>query len=84
MPTLFHISLSSLSLSLSGVQIEGKLLSREFATELRGRLEEYKTFEDPRQYGAEFALTSDAGTAHISIIGPDGDAVSLTSTINLG
>jgi len=46
-------------------------------------LEEYKTYDDPRQYGAQFSLTTDAGTAHISIIGPDGDAVALTTTINL-
>ncbi|ODN04055.1 Gamma-glutamyltranspeptidase 1 [Orchesella cincta] len=63
--------------------IEERLLSPVFATELRDKLEEYKTYDDPRQYGAQFSLTEDAGTAHISIIGPDGDAVALTTTINL-
>ncbi|CAL8115602.1 unnamed protein product [Orchesella dallaii] len=63
--------------------IEEQLLSPEFASELRDKLEEYKTYDDPRQYGAQFSLTADAGTAHISIIGPDGDAVALTTTINL-
>lgn len=78
-------SLFSLSLFPYDVQIESQLLSEAFATQLRDKMEEFKTFEDPRQYGAEFSLSSsDAGTAHISIIGPDGDAVALTSTINLG
>lgn len=38
---------------------------------------------DPRDYGAVYAGSEDYGTAHISVIGPQGDAVSATSTINL-
>ena len=34
-------------------------------------------------YGAEFYMPDDFGTAHLSIIGPNGDAISVTSTINL-
>ena len=30
-----------------------------------------------------FLTQEDAGTAHLSILGPNGDAISVTSTINL-
>ena len=38
---------------------------------------------DPKFYGANFYSVEDAGTAHISIISPTGDAVAVTSTVNL-
>ena len=34
-------------------------------------------------YGGDFEQVDDHGTTHISIIDPDGNAVSVTSTINL-
>ncbi|CAG7731971.1 unnamed protein product [Allacma fusca] len=60
------------------------VLSPQYADGLRSRIEKYKTFEDPTYYGGVFAQATDAGTAHASIIGPNGDAVSFTTTINHG
>ena len=43
-----------------------------------------KTSLDPGHYGIEQSLSKDDhGTTHISIIAANGDAVSVTSTINL-
>jgi len=60
------------------------VLSSDYATELRSRIDPYKTFGDPEYYGAAFAQSAESGTAHISVIGPDGDACSLSTTINNG
>ena len=42
-----------------------------------------QTMLDPRQYGAQYNVVEDAGTSHISVLSPAGDAVAVTSTINL-
>ncbi|XP_075210653.1 glutathione hydrolase 1 proenzyme-like [Lycorma delicatula] len=54
-----------------------ELTSKEYADYIR------KQIRDDRTYGAVFYNQEDHGTAHISVISPDGDAVSVTSTINL-
>ncbi len=61
-----------------------QLLSMDYADQLRALIDPYKTFDDPKHYGAVYSLTKDAGTSHISIFGPQGDAVSITTSINLG
>lgn len=61
-----------------------QILSPTYADELRSLIDPFKTFEDPRHYGAVYSSTGDEGTSHISILGPNGDAVSLTTSINLG
>lgn len=43
-----------------------------------------KTWEDPAHYGAPNSTNpDDHGTAHISVIAANGDAVSVTSSINM-
>lgn len=59
------------------------MISPEYPEEIRGKIQDYKTFTDPKHYGAIYENPVDTGTAHVSVIGPNGDAVSLTTTINL-
>eukprot|EP00730_Choanoeca_flexa_P004858 TRINITY_DN11822_c1_g1_i2.p1 TRINITY_DN11822_c1_g1~~TRINITY_DN11822_c1_g1_i2.p1 ORF type:complete len:612 (+),score=106.79 TRINITY_DN11822_c1_g1_i2:1768-3603(+) len=42
-----------------------------------------RTYHDPAHYGAHYDVTPTPGTTHLSVIGPDGDAVGVTSTVNL-
>ena len=39
--------------------------------------------QDPAWYGASASVANSAGTTHISAMGPEGDAVAVTSTVNL-
>ncbi|XP_066137785.1 scoloptoxin SSD14-like isoform X1 [Euwallacea fornicatus] len=64
-------------------ELLGNLTSREYARDIRDRITDDKTFTDPKHYGAIFYTKPDHGTAHISIIDENGDAVSATSSINL-
>lgn len=61
-----------------------QLLSVDYANELRAMIDPYKTFDDPKHYGAVYSLIPDKGTSQISILGTQGDAVSVTTSINLG
>ncbi|PZC81497.1 hypothetical protein B5X24_HaOG212702 [Helicoverpa armigera] len=54
----------------------------EYGTEVRIRINDSMTSNDTATYGAETYNQPDAGTAHISIIAGNGDAVSVTSSIN--
>jgi gamma-glutamyltranspeptidase/glutathione hydrolase/leukotriene-C4 hydrolase len=41
------------------------------------------TVNNASYYGADFYVPDDHGTAHVSILAPNGDAVAVTSTVNL-
>lgn len=59
------------------------LTSYEYAKEMRKKIDDTKTFNNIDYYGGHFmAAPEDHGTAHISILAPNGDAVSVTGTIN--
>lgn len=58
------------------------LTSSDFAESIREHINDNQTSNDPRHYGAEFDNKADKGTSHISILGPNGDAISVTSSIN--
>lgn len=49
---------------------------------VRNSIDDYKTYNDASHYGGDYVKT-DHGTAAASVIAPDGDAASSTSTINL-
>lgn len=58
------------------------LTSNDYAEMIKERIKDDRTSQDPEDYGAVTATTVDAGTAHVSVLAPDGSAVSVTSTIN--
>ncbi|XP_035739251.1 glutathione hydrolase 1 proenzyme-like isoform X2 [Vespa mandarinia] len=58
------------------------LTSKDYAKIIKNEINDYETSNDPKHYGAVTATTMDSGTAHVSVLAPDGSAVSVTSTIN--
>lgn len=52
------------------------------ASDLRAKITDDGT-HDTTYYKPEYRLSDDFGTDHVSILGPNGDALSITSTINL-
>lgn len=59
------------------------LTSDAYAASIRSQITDDRTFQDPEHYGAVTAIEDDHGTAHLSLLAPNGDAVSVTSTVNL-
>lgn len=59
------------------------LTSRRYADELRRNTMDNFTSLDASKYGGVFFNPPDAGTAHVSVISEEGDAVSVTSTIDI-
>ncbi|XP_063904513.1 scoloptoxin SSD14-like isoform X3 [Zophobas morio] len=59
------------------------LTSPEYAEMIRKEIKDNHTSNNPKDYGAIFYGKSDHGTAHISVLAENGDAVSVTSSINL-
>ncbi|XP_012250890.2 scoloptoxin SSD14-like isoform X2 [Athalia rosae] len=59
------------------------LTSKEYAESIANeKIRDDRTSTDPLFYGGITASTREAGTAHISVLAPDGSAVSVTSTVN--
>ncbi|XP_011144362.1 glutathione hydrolase 1 proenzyme isoform X2 [Harpegnathos saltator] len=63
-------------------EVVANLTSNDYADMIRERISDYSTSQDPKDYGAVTEGIEDSGTAHISVLAPDGSAVSVTSTIN--
>ncbi|KAG0719917.1 Glutathione hydrolase 1 proenzyme [Chionoecetes opilio] len=59
------------------------LTSDAFAKSVQSQIMDDQTFQDPGHYGAITTTKEDHGTAHLSLLAPNGDAVAVTSTINL-
>ncbi|XP_046389921.1 scoloptoxin SSD14-like [Ischnura elegans] len=64
-------------------EVMANLTSRDYAEWVVERIRDDKTSGDPAWYGAVSLSPDDHGTAHLSVLAPNGDAVSLTSSINL-
>nr|CAH7730602.1 unnamed protein product [Callosobruchus chinensis] len=59
------------------------LSSKAYADKIRLKIKDNSTSLDPKEYGAVVYNTDDHGTAHLSILAQNGDAVSITSTVNI-
>uniref|UniRef100_A0A182Y0C0 Gamma-glutamyltransferase n=1 Tax=Anopheles stephensi TaxID=30069 RepID=A0A182Y0C0_ANOST len=59
-----------------------KLSSKTYARYIYETIKDDRTNSDYEHYGAEFSNEQDHGTAHVSVLAPNGDAVAITSTIN--
>lgn len=60
-----------------------ELESSEHAEFIRKSILDNITFNEYAHYGVKSSVNEDHGTCHVSILSPNGDAVALTSTINL-
>lgn len=63
-------------------QFLNEFTNKTFAEHIRSLIRDNQTFNDPHHYGHIYNNGRDDGTAHISVIARNGDAVSVTSTIN--
>ncbi|XP_032221522.2 glutathione hydrolase 1 proenzyme [Nematostella vectensis] len=61
--------------------VTNAMLSKKLAAKLRKKIFANQTFP-PSYYGPFFDAAESHGTAHLSVVGPDGELVSVTSTIN--
>lgn len=59
-----------------------QLIDETYAAETRAQIDDERTYNDYKHYGAQYDIVADHGTAHINVLAPNGDAVSVTSTIN--
>ncbi|XP_055845780.1 glutathione hydrolase 1 proenzyme-like isoform X2 [Episyrphus balteatus] len=59
-----------------------QLTSTDFGEELRKKINDSATSDNNEFYGARFSSKDDFGTSHISVLAPNGDAVSVTSSVN--
>uniref|UniRef100_A0A336KBV3 CSON002119 protein n=1 Tax=Culicoides sonorensis TaxID=179676 RepID=A0A336KBV3_CULSO len=64
-------------------ELLSNLTSPDYASYIRSLIKDNQTFNDYEHYGANFSSVDDHGTAHISVLHENGDAVAVTSTINL-
>jgi gamma-glutamyltranspeptidase/glutathione hydrolase/leukotriene-C4 hydrolase len=63
--------------------ILANLTSTTYAEGIRSSIFDDQTFQDPAHYGANITQQPDHGTGNICVLAPNGDAVAVTSTINL-
>lgn len=57
--------------------------SMNYANKIRELISnDNKTFNNFKHYGANYTLKDDHGTAHVSVLSKNGDAISVTTTIN--
>lgn len=59
-----------------------KLKSDTFIKSIRALIADNDTRTDYQYYGGNFAVPEDHGTANMAVLAPNGDAITITSTIN--
>lgn len=58
------------------------LTDKGYADYIREKIKDDRTYTSYDYYGADFSPSEDHGTAHVSVLAPNGDAIAVTSTIN--
>lgn len=66
----------------SAATLQMNLTNLDYANEISKKIDDKKTHNEPGYYGEHFGSPDDHGTAQISILAPNGDAISVTGTIN--
>lgn len=68
---------------IKNFQVLKDLTSEEYANTIRAKILDNTTFASADHYGGIYYNKDDHGTAHMSVLAANGDAVSVTSTVNL-
>lgn len=63
-------------------QLLSDCTNNELAKDIMMKINDTQTSNDPEFYDALFGSTNENGTSHLSFLAPNGDAVSVTSSIN--
>ncbi|XP_033238764.1 glutathione hydrolase 1 proenzyme isoform X2 [Drosophila pseudoobscura] len=64
-------------------ELVSKLNSPEFGAQNRAKINDSHVLEGPSAYGAQYGTNGDPdGTSHLVVLAPNGDAVSVTSSVN--
>ena len=65
-----------------GIQkVVDELMNETIAERTRRKISDKRT-HDPSYYGGKYSVPITTGTTHLVVVGPDGDAVAVTSTVN--
>ena len=59
-----------------------KFTSEKYGETIRSYIKDEETVNNPGYYGGAYTTATDSGTGHVSVLAPDGSAVSVTSTIS--
>nr|XP_039272083.1 glutathione hydrolase 1 proenzyme-like isoform X2 [Styela clava] len=63
-------------------KLVGEMISEEYCNKVRSKIDDIQT-HPPEYYGSDMThVFDDHGTAHVGILGEDGSAISVTSSIN--
>ena len=65
-----------------GAQTAADLVSKDFASQMYGKIDDHQTYNNPKFYGTVGINPDDEGGSHISVLDRDGLAVSVTASIN--
>ncbi|XP_037514858.1 scoloptoxin SSD14 [Rhipicephalus sanguineus] len=64
-------------------ELVANMTSRDFAAQAKAKINDSCTYNDPKYYGfVNETAQKDTGTAHVTLYGSDGIAISVSSTIN--
>jgi gamma-glutamyltranspeptidase/glutathione hydrolase/leukotriene-C4 hydrolase len=63
--------------------IVANLSSPDWSNKIRDKINDFQTSQDPEFYGAKTVFEEDHGTCHHCFLSPEGDAVSVTASVNL-